>query len=68
MKEKLKWYYSTLKVFVNRNIFATLIVAVIILQAAIWLAVRTLEDTLTFYRCGSHDYPCHVITQPEPRV
>jgi hypothetical protein len=39
----------------------------IILQPVIWFAMRSLEDTLHFYRCGSYDYPCGVIIQPEPK-
>src|ERR1700730_9978791 len=63
-KEKSKWLYSAGKALVSRNLFVTLVVIVIMLQAIIWLAVRSLEDTLLFYRCGSRDYPCNVVIQP----
>ena len=66
--EKSKWLYSAGKAFVSRNLFVTLVVIVVMLQAIIWLAVRSLEDTHLFYRCGSHDYPCRVVIQPEPKL
>ena len=67
MKEKLKLLYSACKAFAKRNFFALLIGLLIILQPVIWFAMRSLEDTLHFYRCGSYDYPCGVTIQPEPK-
>ena len=67
-KEKSKRLYSAGKAFVRRNFVATLVVIVILLQAIIWLAVRALEDTQNFYRCGDRDYPCGVKIQPEPKI
>jgi hypothetical protein len=39
-----------------------------LLQPVIWLVARSLENTPIFYRCSSHDYPCGVVAQPEPRL
>ena len=68
IKEKSKWLYFAGKAFISRNFFITLVAVIILLQAIIWLAVRALEDTHKFYRCGSHDYPCRVVIQPEPKM
>jgi hypothetical protein len=65
---KCKRLYLAGRAFVRRNFAVTLVVMVILLQAIIWLAVRALEDTQTFYRCGDHDYPCGVKIQPEPKI
>ena len=46
---------------------AVLFVTLMLLQPVIWLVARSLENTPLFYRCGSYDYPCGVIVQPEPR-
>ena len=67
LKENSKRVYSGWTVFVRRNLFALLIGLLIILQPVIWFAVRSLEDTLHFNRCG-YDYPCRLIVQPEPRL
>jgi hypothetical protein len=67
-KEKIKWLYSAGKAFASRNLFITLVAVVILLQAIVWLAVRVLEDTHNFYRCGGHDYPCRTVIQPEPKM
>ena len=64
LKENSKWFYSAGKAFVRRNLFALLIRLLIIFQPFIWFAVRSLEDTLPFNRCG-YDYPCRLIVQPE---
>jgi hypothetical protein len=67
-KAKRKRLYASWKAFVSRNFFATIVVIMIMVQAIIWFAVRSLEDTLFFYRCGSHDFPCRVLIQPEPKL
>ena len=64
---KSKRLYSAGKAFVRRNFVVTLVAIVILLQAIIWLAVRALEDTQNFYRCGDCDYPCGAKIQPEPK-
>jgi hypothetical protein len=67
LKENSKRIYSAWTAFVGRNFLAVLLVTLILLQPVIWLVMRSLQDTLPFYRCGNYDYPCHVIIQPEPR-
>ena len=69
LKENRKRFYSYSagKAFVRRNVFALLIGLLIFLQPVIWFAVRSLEDTLPFNRCG-YDYSCRLIVQPEPRL
>ena len=66
--EKSKRLYSAWKAFANRNFFITLIVIIFVLQVVIWLAVRALQDTHNFLRCGDSDYPCGVKIQPEPKI
>jgi len=68
LREKGKQVYSRWKAFVRRNFLAVLIVTLMLLQPVIWLVVRSLEKTTLFYRCSSHDYPCGVVAQPEPRL
>ncbi len=67
LKENSKRVYAAWMAFVSRHFLAVLLVTLILLQPVIWLVVRSLENTPLFYRCGSYDYPCGVIVQPEPR-
>ena len=66
--ENGKRVYFRWKVFVSRHFLAVLFVTLMLLQPVIWLVVRSLENTSRFYRCSSHDYPCGVVAQPEPRL
>jgi hypothetical protein len=68
LRENSKRVYSRWKAFVSRHFLAVLFVTLMLLQPVIWLVVRSLENTPLFYRCSSHDYPCGVVAQPEPRL
>jgi hypothetical protein len=68
LRENGKRIYSRWKAFVSRHFLAALFVTLMLLQPVIWLVARSLENTSRFYRCSSHDYPCGVVAQPEPRL
>jgi hypothetical protein len=65
--EKSKTFYFEGKAFVSRHPLSSLVVILIILEPIVWLAMRSMENTLFSYRCGTYDYPCHVNLQPEPK-